>query len=68
MSLIARKALIKCCALAFWLLAGVAAADCIDINAAPKERLTEIVHIGDAFAEEIVAGRPWASVPVQRQI
>ena len=61
-------ALIKCCALTFWLLAGAAAAECIDINAAPRERLTDIVHVGNAVAAEIVAGRPWASVPELRQI
>jgi DNA uptake protein ComE-like DNA-binding protein len=52
-------ALISCCALAFWLTAGAATADCIDINTAPKDRLTDIVHVGDAFAAKIVAGRPW---------
>lgn len=40
----------------------------IDINAAPPERLTYIVHVGNAFAEEIVAGRPWASVPELQRI
>ena len=68
MRLIARRALITCCALTFWLVAGAAAADCIDINAAPRERLTDIVHVGNAVAAKIVAGRPWASVPELRRI
>jgi endonuclease YncB( thermonuclease family) len=68
MSLIARSALTKCCTLTFWLLAGAAAADCIDINVAPRERLTDIVHVGNAVAAEIVAGRTWASIPELRQI
>ena len=68
MSFIRRRALIKCCAVVLWFLASTAAAECIDINTAPAERLTDIVHVGNAFAEEIVAGRPWASVPELRRI
>lgn len=68
MSLMARKALIRCCALAFWLLAEAAAAECIDINVAPRDRLTDIVHVGNAVAAEIIARRPWASVPELRRI
>lgn len=60
--------LFSCCALALWLVAGTAAGDCIDINADPRERLTDIIHVGDTFAAEIVAGRPWASVPELRRI
>jgi endonuclease YncB( thermonuclease family) len=40
----------------------------MDINAAQRKRATEIVHSGSAFAEEIVASRPWASVPELRRI
>lgn len=51
-----------------WLLPGSAAAECIDIDTAPRERLTDIVHVGNVVATEIVAGRPWASVPELRRI
>lgn len=61
-------ALISCCVLIFWPVPGAAAADCIDINTAPSERLTDIIHVGDAVAAKIVAGRPWASVPELRRI
>ena len=43
-------------------LAGPAAADCVDINADPVERLTAIVHIDEERAGQIVAGRPWPGV------
>ena len=68
MSVNSRGALIKGCALTLWLLAGATAAGCIDINVAPKERLTDIAHVANSFAAEIVAGRPWTSVPELRRI
>lgn len=62
MSLIARGACIACCALVLSLLAGTAAANCIDINAASAERLTEIRHINQERVSEIIDGRPWPGV------
>ena len=34
----------------------------IDINSATKEKLTEIIHIGDARAEQMITLRPFSSV------
>lgn len=38
------------------------AADCVDLNAASTDHLTDIVHIGEERAQQIVDGRPWGSV------
>ena len=40
----------------------------LHVDVAPRERLSDIIHVGDAYAAEIVAGRPWASVPELRRI
>lgn len=48
--------------LAAMLAAGSAMGDCIDINADDITRLARIVHIGEARAAAIEAGRPWPSV------
>ncbi|GEN87672.1 MBL fold metallo-hydrolase [Oceanobacillus sojae] len=34
---------------------------CIDLNNAPKEELTEIIHIGDERADQIIDKRPFAA-------
>ena len=44
------------------LAAASAAADCVDINADPAERLTAITHIDEGRAVQLIAGRPWPSV------
>lgn len=36
--------------------------DCIDINEATTEQLTEIIHIGSKRVEELVKNRPYATV------
>jgi endonuclease YncB( thermonuclease family) len=46
----------------FIALASTAAADCVDINADPAERLTAITHINAERASQLIAGRPWPSV------
>ena len=38
------------------------AADCIDINEASLSELTEIVHIGEARAEELIEKRPYETL------
>jgi endonuclease YncB( thermonuclease family) len=44
------------------LVAAPALADCVDINADPADRLTEVAHINDERAAELIAQRPWPSV------
>jgi endonuclease YncB( thermonuclease family) len=43
-------------------VAGSAAADCVDINADDVSQLTRITHIDEARASAIETGRPWPSV------
>jgi len=45
-----------------------AAVACVDINGASVNALNDMVHIGEARAAAIVAGRPWRSVPELRAI
>ncbi|WP_366655971.1 MBL fold metallo-hydrolase [Fodinicurvata sp. EGI_FJ10296] len=40
----------------------MAAAACVDLNAATPDRLAEIVHIGPARAEAVAAARPFGSI------
>lgn len=44
------------------LLAGSAQAEKIDINTAPLEELTKIIHIGETRARELIASRPFSSL------
>jgi len=43
-------------------VAGMCGPEQVDINSAPAEQLTRIVHIGPALAERIIALRPFTSV------
>lgn len=36
--------------------------NCVDLNAASREALMTIVHIGDARVEDVIAGRPYSDV------
>jgi endonuclease YncB( thermonuclease family) len=49
-------------------IAGVALAECVDLNDASHERLTAIVHINDERADQVVAGRPWPGVRALTQV
>lgn len=35
---------------------------CIDLNTASRDQLIRITHIGNVRVENVIAGRPWASV------
>lgn len=45
-----------------------AAAACVDLNEASLEELQRIEHVGEAFAQAIIAGRPWGHVRELRQV
>lgn len=45
-----------------------AKAGCVDLNTASAEQLASLVHIGEARARAIIAGRPWQSVTDLRRI
>ncbi|MCP8615933.1 MBL fold metallo-hydrolase [Salirhabdus salicampi] len=37
-------------------------ANCVDVNTATKERLTEIIHIGDSRADDLISLRSFSSI------
>ena len=42
--------------------------NCIDINTASAEALDRLDHVGPAYAQKIIAGRPWRSLSELSQI